>query len=203
MRHSLVLWTRRGAESFAAARAASRDAQRGACETAVRSLREPRSRRPSSSPRAVTMAGATMISAMPAASPAVGRSPICSHGGPLHAAQALAEERPRQQQQPERHRVDEHRGLAGPTALQRPREQADEARGLQEPDDDGEADGRRPQLAAQDHEHDEEAQRAAPRRGPNRSPLTDQRVAWRAGTLRRTELLTLLSGVSTLTQSDE
>ena len=87
-------------------------------------------------------------------------------GRPLQAAQPLAEEQPRQQEQPERHRVHEHRDLAGAADGERRRGQSVEERGLQEPDEQRPAEGRRPQGPAPDGEDDEEADRPQPRDEP-------------------------------------
>ncbi len=78
-------------------------------------------------------------------------------GRPLQAAEPLAEEDPGQEQQPERHRVREHRDLAGASRVERDGGQAVEQRRLQEADRHRPREGRGPQRPPRDDEHEEEA----------------------------------------------
>ncbi len=56
--------------------------------------------------------------------------------GPLQPPDALSEKQPGQDQHPERHGIDEHRGFSRTTFDQRPESEAEKARGLEQAEKD-------------------------------------------------------------------
>ena len=81
-------------------------------------------------------------------------------GRPLQAAKPLTQEEPGEQQQPERHRVHQHRDLAGAAHAQGKDGEAVEQRRLKEADRHRPAERRRSQRAPRDEEQEEEARGA-------------------------------------------
>ena len=80
------------------------------------------------------------------------------YGGPLQSAHPFAEERPRQEQQPERHGVGEHRRLSRPGVREGPHRAGDEAARLQEADEHCEAESDWAQGSPEREQESEEAE---------------------------------------------